>query len=99
MTHVDNIPHILQHGITHRNSQNTNPNYISIGDSSLIDNRRSTNINVTNGSENIIESITIGDFIPFYFGIRTPMLYIIQNGYKGVIKQKPEDIIYCVTSI
>ncbi|UPQ80544.1 DUF4433 domain-containing protein [Flavobacterium azooxidireducens] len=99
MTHVDNIPHILQHGITHRNSINANPNYISIGDGSLIDNRSSTNINVTNGSENVSESITIGDFIPFYFGIRTPMLYIIQNGYKGVKRQNPDDIIYCVTSV
>lgn len=99
MTHVDNIPHILEFGITHRNSKNANSKYISIGDSSLIDNRISTERNITNGSDEIIETITIGDFIPFYFGIRTPMLYVIQNGYNGVKKRNPEEIIYCVTTV
>jgi len=99
MTHVDNIPHILDFGITHQNSKNTNPNYISIGDSSLIDNRVSTERNITNGSDEIIETIKIGDFIPFYFGFRTPMLYVIQNGFNGVIKREPNEIIYCITSV
>jgi len=80
MTHVDNIPHILEFGITHRNSENANQNYVSIGDRSLIDNRFSTVRNITNGLDEVIETITIGDFIPFYFGIRTPMLYVIQKG-------------------
>jgi hypothetical protein len=74
MTHVDNIPHILEFGITHRNSENANPNYVSIGDRSLIDNRNSKKVNFDT------ESIILGDFIPFYFGIRTPMLYVIQKG-------------------
>lgn len=100
MTHVDNIPHILEFGITHKNSQLTNSNYISIGDSSLIDNRTTTNINVTNGSDETIETITVGDFIPFYFGLRTPMLYVIQKGGNFVPKKTPpEDIIYCVSSV
>lgn len=99
MTHVDNIPHILEFGITHRKSKNANSKYISIGDSSLIDNRISTERNITNDSDEIIETITIGDFIPFYFGIRTPMLYVIQNGYNGVKKRNPEEIIYCVTNV
>ena len=99
MTHVDNIPHILEYGITHRNSPKANKNYISIGDSSLIDNRVSTERNITNGSEEIIETIKIGDFIPFYFGFRTPMLYVIQNGFNGVIKREPNEIIYCVTNV
>ena len=100
MTHVDNIPHILEFGITHRNSENANPNYVSIGDSSLIDNRVSTIRNITNGLDEVIETITIGDFIPFYFGIRTPMLFVIQKGGNFVPKKKePEDIIYCVSSV
>ena len=37
MTHLENIPHILLNGITHKSSSNTNPKYISIGDVSLID--------------------------------------------------------------
>lgn len=39
MTHLENIPHILANGITHKNSPNRNPHYRNIGDLSLIDNR------------------------------------------------------------
>lgn len=102
MTHVDNIPHILHHGITHRNSQNANPNYIPIGDSSLIGNRNTKEVLVTNGLEGYgsFETITIGNFIPFYFGLRTPMLYVIQKGGNFVPKvTPPEEIIYCVSSL
>jgi hypothetical protein len=94
MTHVDNIPHILEFGITHRNSENANPNYVSIGDRSLIDNRNSKKVNFDT------ESIILGDFIPFYFGFRTPMLYVIQKGGNLVPRKiAPDSIIYCVTSL
>jgi ssDNA thymidine ADP-ribosyltransferase, DarT len=102
MTHVDNIPHILQHGITHRNSQKANPNYVSIGDSILIGNRNTKEVLVTNGLEGygFSETIIIGNFIPFYFGLRTPMLYVIQKGGNFVPKiTPPEEIIYCVSSV
>jgi hypothetical protein len=36
MTHIENIPHILQYGITHSSSRNSNPNFKPIGDVSLI---------------------------------------------------------------
>lgn len=90
MTHIENIPHVLQYGITHRNSQSANSNFVPIGDNSLI-NRRNTHI-LNNGT-------VLGDYIPFYFGTRSPMLYVIQRGFNGVIKTNPENIIYCVTSI
>lgn len=101
MTHVDNIPHILQHGITHRNSLIANPKYTPIGDSSLIGNRNSKIITVSNGQYGYghFQTITIGDFIPFYFGYRTPMLFVIQNGYNAVRKQNPEKIVYCVINV
>jgi ssDNA thymidine ADP-ribosyltransferase, DarT len=102
ITHVDNIPHILRHGITHRNSQNANSKYIPIGDSSLIGNRNTKEVLVTNGLEGDgdFEKITIGNYIPFYFGFRTPMLYVIQKGGNFVPKvTPPEDIIYCVSSV
>lgn len=90
MTHVDNIPHIIQHGITHSSSVNANPNFISIGDSSLISSRN--NILLNNGR-------LLGEYIPFYFGVRTPMLYVVQNGYNMVAPTPAENIVYCVTSI
>lgn len=39
LIHIENIPHVLAHGITHKNSPNANPNFVGIGDLSLIDNR------------------------------------------------------------
>lgn len=89
MTHIENIPHIIQYGITHANSQNSNPYYKAIGDSTLITSR----INKT------VLDISLGNCIPFYFGPRSPMLYVIQHGYNGVRQVAPEDIIYCVINI
>ena len=102
MTHIENIPYILQHGITHKNSQNANPNFVSIGDLSLIDTRNSRAVNVDNGDFQNPNSlaITLGDFIPFYFGIRMPMLYVVQNGGNFVEKAtEPREIVYVVCSL
>lgn len=90
MTHLENIPHILKKGITHISSPNNNPEYKSIGDGGLISNRAA--FDLPNGKK-------LGDYIPFYFGGRMPMLYVIQKGYNGVIAIRPENIVYCVTSI
>ena len=100
MSHIDNIPHILKHGITHKNSVNANPNFKAIGDTSLIDTRSNKIVNITNGTNQVIEQITLGDFIPFYFGVRMPMLYVIQHGGNFVPQvTKPEDIIYIACSV
>ena len=69
---------------------NRNRNYISIGDSSLINSRG--NYVLPNGKK-------LGEYIPFYFGVRTPMLYVIQNGFNGVNPVSAQDIVYCVTSV
>lgn len=102
MTHIDNIPHILQYGITHRNSLNANPNFISIGDLSLINTRDQKQVTIDNGNlhNSAAPLITLGDYIPFYFGIRMPMLYVIQNGGNFVINPTPpQSIVYLVCPI
>jgi hypothetical protein len=101
MTHIENIPHILQHGITHKNSSNANPDYVTIGDTSLISTRATKNVTITNGnrSQNC-SSIVLGDFIPFYFGVRMPMLYVMQHGGNCVEKPTPpKDIVYLVCKV
>ena len=96
MTHIENIPHILKHGIIHKNSLNANPNYISIGDVSLIETREKKTINISNGNRSKShKTIALGDFIPFYFGVRMPMLYVIQHGGNYVEKATPpQNIVY-----
>lgn len=39
MVHIKNMNHVLKHGITHAKSANANPDYVPIGDSSLIEKR------------------------------------------------------------
>lgn len=90
MTHIENMTHILRNGITHSTSANANPNYSPIGDSSLISTR--SNFLLNNGR-------SLGEYIPFYFGVRTPMLYVVQNGFNMVAPTPPENIVYCVSSI
>lgn len=97
MTHIDNIPNILINGITHRNSPNSNPDFVSIGDVSLIHTRSTKTVRVDNGEGFNLhaQTITLGDFIPFYFGIKMPMLYVIQNGGNFVENTTPaKNIIY-----
>jgi hypothetical protein len=102
MTHIENIPHILQYGITHQSSLNANPNFVSIGDSTIISTRN--DFLLTNGRK-------LGDYIPFYFGVRTPMLYVIQKGLKKTPETfeeifgdmryptPAENIVYCITTV
>ena len=93
MVHIDNIPHILQYGITRATSKYCNPDYVSIGDLSLIKNRKQTVLSVKG------KNINIGDFIPFYFWLKMPMLYVIQHGYNNTKQIDTEDIVYIVVSL
>lgn len=90
MTHIENIPHILENGITHSTSANANHNFTPIGDESLINTRNAFLLD--NGRH-------LGEYIPFYFGPRTPMLYVVQNGFNMVAPTPPENIVYCVSSV
>ena len=90
MTHIENIAHILEHGITHISSPNANPNYRPIGDVSLIGSRSNFAIALMK---------TLGQFTPFYFWGHMPMLYVIQNGFNGVKQVAPTDIVYLVSSV
>ncbi len=102
MTHISNVPHILKHGITHKKSPNSNPNFVTIGDLSLIDTRNIKSVHINNGDLLNFNSpsIILGDFIPFYFGIKMPMLYVMQNGGNFVEKATiPKNIVYVVCSL
>lgn len=85
--HYKNLSYILKHGFCTKDSPKADPNYISIGDPLLIKSRRIHDVlvNPPNG--------TLGEYIPFYFGSRSPMLYNIYKGY-GVKQFPQEEIIY-----
>lgn len=66
------------------------PNYIPIGDSSLINIRK---------SRIITGNLKLSDFVSFYFCAKAPMLYMIRHGFKDVQQREPEEIVYLVSSI
>lgn len=86
ITHIDNIPHIVLNGIVRADSPLRDDNYVSIGDRQVIRVR----------TEMAVDDRRISDYIPFYFGPRSPMLYVIQHGYNGVQRVEPWNIVYCV---
>lgn len=89
--HRKNLEILLEEGKLFAPNYSTNPNYISIGETNLIRQR---------GDKAIIISPfgTMKDYISFYFGVRSPMLYCIWNGFD--VQQRPQhDIIYLISSI
>lgn len=90
VTHINNIPRILLNGFVHATSPNADPDYVSIGDTSVI---------AIRSQKLTSQGFSIGDYIPFYFGNRSPMLYVIQNGFNGVQRFDPEELVYCVIRI
>lgn len=84
--HRDNLEYILQNGIYYRNSFQTDPNYINIGSSEIINHRDTVPVKC-------YENRMVNEYVPFYFGVRTPMLYKIKTG-NGVPKREQDEIIY-----
>ncbi len=91
ITHIDNLPHILQHGLVIATSPNADPNFRPIGDQSLIGVRKDLDAPNPPGGK-------FSEYIPFYLGHRSPMLYQIATGYEGVEKIPQSDIVYVVVS-
>ncbi|WP_164126415.1 type II toxin-antitoxin system toxin DNA ADP-ribosyl transferase DarT [Sphingobacterium luzhongxinii] len=91
MVHWQNIEYILTHGLCCKNHQLTDPNYINIGDRTLIAAREDSIVPIPGYG-------TLGDYIPFYFWGHSPMLYIIMKGYQGVTKYPQKDIVFIVVN-
>lgn len=89
LTHIENISHILKFGLVHPTSVNMYSGYVPIGDSSIIKIRE----------EELHHGYRLSDYIPFYFGPRSPMLFVIQNGWNGVTKYDAGDLVYCAVKI
>lgn len=87
--HIDNIPYVEKCGLVRAGSPLCDPGYVSIGDRSVIGVRASREI----------QGYRLNDYIPFYFGPRSPMLYVIQHGYNGVCRVEAEQIIYCIVRL
>ena len=71
--HIDNMPHVMKYGLVHNDSPFASDSFVPIGDMSVMDARSTKQL--TDGS-------FLSEYIPFYFGPRSPMLYNIQISEK-----------------
>jgi len=92
ITHVDNVPWILDHGLHCRNAGTTDPNFVPIGMKELIDKRSMHPVPIAPHG-------TLADYIPFYFTPHSPMFYYINTGYNGVFKRHNTEITILVTTL
>jgi hypothetical protein len=92
ITHIHNVPWILDNGVHCRNSGARDPNFTDIGNPDLIGKRNHRQVSVGPGG-------TLSDYVPFYFTPWSPMLYNIKTGYQGVQQRAMSEIVILVSSI
>lgn len=73
ITHLNNVPWVLDNGLHCRSSDILDPNFVIIGNLELIEKRQCRVVDVGPGG-------TLSDYIPFYFTPFSPMMYNIKTG-------------------
>jgi hypothetical protein len=92
ITHIANVPWILDNGLHCQNSDVRDPNFRRIGNLDLIAKRPHRVVPIPPGG-------TLSDYIPFYFTPCSPMLYNIKTGYQGVEQLPMSEIVVLVSSL
>ena len=92
ITHRENLPWILGNGLHCRNSNRLDPNFVSIGNPSLITDRHHVGVPIRPGD-------TLSDYIPFYFTPLSVMLLNINTGYRGIQQRRNDEIAILVRSL
>ena len=92
ITHIHNLPWILQNGLHCRNAGIQDPNFVTIGHPDLI-RRRATR------SVPVLPKGPLSDYVPFYFTPFSMMMYNIRTGYGGVRKLPNSEIVIMVSSL
>lgn len=92
ITHIENLPWILRHGLHCPSSDVRDPDFITIGNPEIIGKRSSKLIPVSPGG-------VLEDYVPFYFTPCSVMLYNIVTGYSGLTRRERDDVIVLVSSV
>lgn len=92
IVHRHNLPWVLDNGLNCGNGGPLAPNWVSIGNTELIDKRRRHPVPQPPGG-------VLGDYVPFYFTPFSPMLRNIQTGRGGVQRLPSEDIVILVSDL
>lgn len=92
ITHVENVPWILEHGLHCKTSNVVDPNFVPIGLPELIQKRTTRPVPIAPGG-------LLGDYVPFYFTPFSVMMLNITTGRNGVIKRSNREIAILVSSL
>ena len=93
ITHLKNLPFILKNGLHCPNSETQDTAFVSIGFPTLVANRNTRTVEINPYG-------TLADYVPFYFAVKSPMLYVIYKGNDPeVINTPQEEIIYLVSTL
>ncbi|MCX8157081.1 MAG: DUF4433 domain-containing protein [Verrucomicrobiae bacterium] len=92
ITHMDNVPWLLRHGLHCQNAAPRDPQYRVIGNPDLIARRQHRHVPVPPYG-------TLADYVPFYFTPCSIMLYNIRTGHGGVAILPNEEIVILVSSL
>lgn len=71
--HKDNMPHVMKYGLVHNDSPFARDSFVPIGDMSVMDVR---------STKQLPDGSFLSEYIHFYFGPGSPMLYNIQISEK-----------------
>lgn len=91
VTHCNNLPWILDHGLHCANSSLQDPDFVSIGNPELIERRRQRTVPIPPKG-------TLADYVPFYFTPFSVMMYNIHTGH-GVLQRPNDEIAVLVSSL
>lgn len=92
ITHIDNLPWILQNGLHCPSSTTRDPDFVTIGNPEIIGKRTSKCVPIPPGG-------VLEDYVPFYFTPCSVMLYNIVTGYNGLTRQDRDSIVILVSSV
>lgn len=86
MIDIDNLEIDLTNGLYSKINAPVDPNRKTIGNAEIISERDKRKVSCYSGS-------VVNNYVPFYFSVRTPMLYNIYSGY-GVKQIHQSKIVY-----
>lgn len=90
ITHIDNLEYILRQGIiASPNHPQADPNFVQIGNNNIINRRNARGLPFN-------PDRTFRDYVGFYFGPRSIMLYNIHTG-RGVPECHQRNIVYLIS--
>lgn len=92
VTHVANLPWILEYGLVCQNSALRDPSFRRIGSTDVIAKRERCAVPVPPGG-------TLADYVPFYFTPLSMMLLNVVTGFRDVEQVPADDLIILATSL